>query len=1048
LVHPEDRAAAIALNDQTFETGQPVEGEWRVIWPDGSTHWIFGRFQAIKDASGQPLRMRGVNIDITERRKREEEFRRLNRTLQALGHSSQALTRAKEEVTYLQDVCKIVVEDCGHALVWIGYAEDDADRSVRPVSWSGFEEGYLETLKITWADTERGRGPTGTAIRTGKPAFCRNMLTDELFAPWRQEALNRGYASSLALPLRMSGREQPFGALTMYFPDADPFTEDEVRLLTELADDLAQGISTIRLRAERKRAEGVLQATLRRFYAILSKMYAAVLLVTDEGRVEFANQSVCDSFGLEDAPADLEGLTSSEMMEKIKNSYLRPAEAAARIREIVDRGQPVKGEELLMQGGRTSLRDFVPLNVDGKSYGRLWIHSDITEHKRAEEALRESEKRYRNLFNTMVEGFCIVEMIFDAEGKPADYRFLEVNAAFENQTGLHEARGKRMRDLAPAHEAHWFETYGKIALTGEPAHFVNEAKALNRWFEVYAYRVGEPEERHVAIIFNDISEQKRIEAALRTSEKRYRNLFSTMAEGFCIIEMIFDAEGRPADYRFLEVNAAFEKQTGLHDVQGKRIRDLVPSNEAYWFELYGKIALTGEPAHFVNETQGLNRWFEVHAYRVGEPEERHVAIVFNDISEQKRIEQTLRESERQFRELAEGIPQLAWMANPDGWIYWYNQRWYDYTGTTIEKMEGWGWQSVHDPNELPNVMERWQASIATGAPFEMTFPLRGADGVFRPFLTRGFPLRDAAGRVMRWFGTNTDVNDLKQAEEALRVSKEALFESHMELEQRIAERTQELTLSLAAVQSEMIVRKQTEEQLRDLSARLLRAQDEERSRIARDLHDSTGQLLVALKMSLTQLEHLVARVPKADELCNDVASLADQALQEVRTMSHLLHPPLLDELGFSSAAESYIQGFTKRSGIKTTLNLSAATKLTKTAELTLFRVLQESLTNVLRHSGSSSVEVRLDTEGEDCVLMIRDFGKGLSREALTTFNQTGAGVGVGLGGMKQRMRDLGGQLRVESDERGTTVVASLPKKLASATMVVTPDSSHKRKSTN
>jgi PAS domain S-box-containing protein len=138
---------------------------------------------------------------------------------------------------------------------------------------------------------------------------------------------------------------------------------------------------------------------------------------------------------------------------------------------------------------------------------------------RVEEALKQSEGRYRDLFNTLIEGFCVIEVIFDVGGCPVDYRFLEINPAFEKQTGLHDAEGKLMRDLAPEHEAHWFEIYGKIAQTGEPARFQNEAKALNRWFEVFAYRVGGPESRKVAILFNDITERKQAEQALIRNEK-------------------------------------------------------------------------------------------------------------------------------------------------------------------------------------------------------------------------------------------------------------------------------------------------------------------------------------------------------------------------------------------------------------------------------------------------------------------------------------------------------------------------------------------------
>src|SRR5258708_12343776 len=131
-----------------------------------------------------------------------------------------------------------------------------------------------------------------------------------------------------------------------------------------------------------------------------------------------------------------------------------------------------------------------------------------------------SESRYRPLFETLIEGFCTIEMIFDANGGPADYRFLEINPAFEKETGLRNAQGKSMRELAPNHEAHWFELYGKVALTGEPVHFENEAKALGRYYDVRAWRVGGPDSRKVAILFNDITEQKKAEGKLQAQLER------------------------------------------------------------------------------------------------------------------------------------------------------------------------------------------------------------------------------------------------------------------------------------------------------------------------------------------------------------------------------------------------------------------------------------------------------------------------------------------------------------------------------------------------
>lgn len=155
-----------------------------------------------------------------------------------------------------------------------------------------------------------------------------------------------------------------------------------------------------------------------------------------------------------------------------------------------------------------------------------------------------------------------------------------------------------------------------------------------------------------------------------------------------------------------------------------------------------------------------------------------------DITERRQAEDALRESKEQFQAMANGIPQLAWIADADGSIVWYNQRWYQFTGTTFEQMQGWGWQTVYDPEFLPIVMERWKAAIAAGVPFEMEFPLRNAEGHFRAFLTRVMPLKNSAGQVVRWFGTNTDISERKQAEEQLILQAEQLSQSRQALEEK------------------------------------------------------------------------------------------------------------------------------------------------------------------------------------------------------------------------------------------------------------------------
>lgn len=190
-----------------------------------------------------------------------EELLRANRAYRVLSRCNQTLIRAAEESRLLHEICKIIVEAGGYRLAWVGFAEQDEQKTVRPVAQAGYEDGYLETVNIRWADTERGRCPTGTAIRTGKLSVVRNILTDPNYAPWRAEAIKRGYASAIALPLVVNGK--PFGALNIYAKEQDAFDEEEIELLTELAGDIAYGIASLRTRAERNKLEEIRLENLR-----------------------------------------------------------------------------------------------------------------------------------------------------------------------------------------------------------------------------------------------------------------------------------------------------------------------------------------------------------------------------------------------------------------------------------------------------------------------------------------------------------------------------------------------------------------------------------------------------------------------------------------------------------------------------------------------------------------------------------------------------------------------------------------------------------------
>lgn len=240
----------------------------------------------------------------------------------------------------------------------------------------------------------------------------------------------------------------------------------------------------------------------------------------------------------------------------------------------------------------------------------------------------------------------------------------------------------------------------------------------------------------------------------------------------------------------------------------------------------------------------------------------------------------------------------------------------------------------------------------------------------------------------------------------------------------LSDHSRQMALEHSQLQSVIL---QRTAEVQTLSQRLLKVQDEERRKLSRDLHDSTGQTLTALKISVSFLEERCKQDPSTMLLASEVAALADQAIQEIRTMSYLLHPPLLDEVGFACAAEWYIEGFAKRTGVNVKLDIATAQERLPTGtEIALFRVLQESLTNVHRHSGASEVSVCFYHQLQKIVLEIRDDGSGIPTERLARLSETTGETGVGLAGMRERMNELNGKLEIESDGHGTTVRAIVP----------------------
>ena len=356
----------------------------------------------------------------------------------------------------------------------------------------------------------------------------------------------------------------------------------------------------------------------------------------------------------------------------------------------------------------------------------------------------------------------------------------------------------------------------------------------------------------------------------------------------------------------------------------------------------------------------------------------------------------LNRKNEQLDAILQTAPDIIFSSHGDGSRDFLSARFFEYTGASAESALGFGWMDYVHPDDRPEIIRHWEKCLQSREIYQAEYRIRGQSGEYHWFRARAVPIRDQNGEIVRWYGSCSDTHDSKLLEQSIR-------ENSTTLEKVVEERT---------------------EALRHLSSRLMRMQDEERRRIARELHDSLGQELAAAKMTVDGILKQTSSQLK-DQSAEEASGSIDRALQQVRTMSHLLHPPLLDEVGLVSALRWYLEGMTKRSGIETTLEVqpSSFPRLTAQFETAIFRIVQEALTNVFRHSQASHSQVRLLRNEGHVVVEIRDNGKGLAED--TTKFRPG-NVGIGIGGMRQRVEEFGGELRLTNANPGAVVEVIIP----------------------
>lgn len=465
---------------------------------------------------------------------------------------------------------------------------------------------------------------------------------------------------------------------------------------------------------------------------------------------------------------------------------------------------------------------FQPLKEDGRVWGVFIQGMDVSDRHRADQALALSEARYGALFAAMATGFCVIEMKFDAADRPVDYRIVEGNKAFEEMTGLVDPYGKWVSEIAPGLEQHWFDLYGGVARTGEPVRFENPADIFGRWYDVQALRIGQPGAWQVAILFNNITERKQSEArqhALLELNDAIRDLSDAEEIAQASAEVLAKTMGvSRAGYGTVDTVAETItiardfNQPGVSSIagtlafreHGSYIEDIKRGETVAIDDvtLDPRTAATADvlkrisAGSFVNmplmeQGRVVAMVFVNHATARHYTDSdlrlmREVAERVRTATERARSEAALRDSEAQFRVFAQATPIQIWASWADGSLYWFNPQVYAYSGLAEGALDGTtGWGKIVHPDDLDWASERWVQALASGQVYENEFRIRRHDGVYRTFMVRAEPVHDEEGRILRWVGSNTDIEDLRRQSAELARFNETL-------EEQVAERTSAL----------------------------------------------------------------------------------------------------------------------------------------------------------------------------------------------------------------------------------------------------------------
>jgi len=714
------------------------------------------------------------------------------------------------------------------------------------------------------------------------------------------------------------------------------------------------------------------QESSQRFQSLLEAVVAGVVLAGPTGEVNDCNQAALDLLAC--ARDQLVGKPVFDPARKVKreDGSIYSSSESPIWRAIATR-QGVRGEVLGVY--RPGARDWIWLLVNAEP--RLAVDGSVIEVICSFTAMTE---RYDASMRAWGQVFYDWNPVTDEIRWGGDERILGYTAS--------ELSGRMtgwMDLIHPDDREAFRREVDRVIATRSPACFEYRARNRNGRHRLirdcrHVYANDDGQVIRVAGSISEIAEPRRVEEERGFGEERFRKVFADAATGMTLQNL---------DGVFLAVNRAFCEITGYEerDLVGANYRSIthpedLTLNRAGMQELLaGKVPSLTMQKRYVSK-DGRVEWVRnsVSLLRDSEGTPMQVIVLVEDITGSKQDEEALRASEERFRKVFAHAATGMTIQDAEGHFLEVNPAFCEITGYDEQELVGGDYHSITHPDDLTGTNCRTEELLAATIPSFV--------------LEKRYLRKD--GRTVWVRNSASLLGDSKPA--------------------RIVTLVEDIT-----------ERKQAEETLRQLSGRLLRVQDEERRRLARELHDGTAQTIAALGMNLSVVrESKVALDERAKKALNESMELADQCIRELRTLSYLLHPPILDDRGLAPALAGYAEGFAQRSGISVKLDLAPdLARLPQEVELMLFRVVQESLTNIHRHSGSRMATIRLARYPKDIVLQVRDQGHGISGKQGWP-GEPGVRLGVGIAGMRERVRQIGGTLQIRSRPGGTDVEVVVP----------------------